>query len=144
MTGRIAGLLGALLVALVGCSGPGEVPAPHLSAQLGEAGAEGWQPRSLEEALAHLEQRGPWEAHARPLPVPRHPAQKYLEGWIIVLDPGHGGRADAKGYKRGPTGVREAEMNLRVAKLLRSLLEDAGATVTLTREGRRARPRTTA
>jgi N-acetylmuramoyl-L-alanine amidase len=95
----------------------------------------GWQPVALDEALAKLDARGVWQDHGRPLSVPRHPAEKYLSGMIIVLDPGHGGRADAKGYKRGPTGVREAEMNLRVAKLLRRLLEDAGVTVTLTREG---------
>ncbi|MEM9382644.1 MAG: N-acetylmuramoyl-L-alanine amidase, partial [Planctomycetota bacterium] len=73
--------------------------------------------------------------HGRPLRVPRHPAEEYLQGWVVVLDPGHGGKADFPGYKRGPTGVREAEMNLRVAKLLRRLLQDAGAEVLLTREG---------
>ena len=52
-----------------------------------------------------------------------------------MLDPGHGGKSEVDGYKRGPTGVREAEINLRVARLLRKLLTDAGAHVTLTREG---------
>lgn len=84
----------------------------------------------LDERDAHR-----WQDHSRPRRVPRHPAEKYLAGWVIVLDPGHGGKADVAGYKRGPTGVREAEMNLRVAKLLRRLLEDAGAQVLLTREG---------
>ncbi|MCK5944086.1 MAG: N-acetylmuramoyl-L-alanine amidase, partial [Planctomycetes bacterium] len=72
--------------------------------------------------------------HERPLAIARHPAEKYLAGWCVVLDPGHGGKADVKGYKRGPTGVREAEMNLRVARLLRRLLTDAGAHVWLTRD----------
>ncbi len=65
-------------------------------------------------------------------PIP--PYAKYLEGVKICLDPGHGGDAHKRGYKRGPTGVREAEMNLRVAKYLRELLETAGAEALLTRE----------
>lgn len=59
----------------------------------------------------------------------------FLEGVKICLDPGHGGDAHLRGFKRGPTGVREAEMNLRVAQFLRELLEEAGAEVLLTREG---------
>lgn len=108
-------------------------PARHLA----DVTAEGWEPAGLDEAMALLDERDaqPWEDHGRPLRVPRHPAERYLAGRVIVLDPGHGGKADAAGYKRGPTGVREAEMNLRVAKLLRRLLEDSGVTVLLTREG---------
>ncbi len=60
---------------------------------------------------------------------------KYLEGFKIVLDPGHGGLAHLKNYKRGPTGVREAEINLRVAVFLKEFLEQAGAEVILTRDG---------
>lgn len=115
------------------CAATPAEPASHLA----DVTAAGWEPTSLEEAMALLERRDdqPWEDHGRPLRVPRHPAEKYLEGWVVVLDPGHGGKADVDGYKRGPTGVREAEMNLRVAKLLRRLLEDAGVQVILTREG---------
>ena len=58
---------------------------------------------------------------------------KYLKGVKICLDPGHGGRADRKGYKRGPTGLREAEVNLRVAFYLRDFLTASGARVFLTR-----------
>ncbi len=91
----------------------------------------------FEDVLARLEQRPDWTD--RPdytqLDVPRHPAERFLQGMIIVLDPGHGGDAHLKNYKRGPTGVREAEINLRVALLLRKLLADAGVTVVMTREG---------
>jgi N-acetylmuramoyl-L-alanine amidase len=66
-------------------------------------------------------------------PIP--PYARFLEGVRICLDPGHGGDAHKRGYKRGPTGVREAEMNLRVAQYLREFLEAAGAEVRLTREG---------
>jgi N-acetylmuramoyl-L-alanine amidase len=52
----------------------------------------------------------------------------------IVLDPGHGGRADRKGWKCGPTGLREAVVNLRVALFLREFLNAVGADVTLTRD----------
>lgn len=106
----------------------------HPAAHLADVTMPGWSPAELEEAMSFLDSARDWEDHGRPLDVPRHPAQKYLNGMIIVLDPGHGGMAHVAGYKRGPTGVREAEMNLRVAFLLRKLLEDAGATVTLTRE----------
>lgn len=65
-------------------------------------------------------------------PIP--PFTRYLDGVTIVLDPGHGGRGDVPNYKRGPTGLREAEVNLRVALFLREFLEQAGARVSLTRE----------
>lgn len=64
-------------------------------------------------------------------PVP--PYAKYLAGVKICLDPGHGGDAHKRGFKRGPTGVREAEVNLRVASYLRELLENSGAIVQMTR-----------
>ena len=69
---------------------------------------------------------------AAEFPLP--PYAKHLHGVLIVLDPGHGGRADRKGWKRGPTGLREAEVNLRVALYLRDFLEQAGARVIMTRE----------
>jgi N-acetylmuramoyl-L-alanine amidase len=65
-------------------------------------------------------------------PVP--PYAKWLQGLKICLDPGHGGQAYLPGYKRGPTGLREAEVNLRVAMYLRDFLEDAGAQVVMTRQ----------
>jgi N-acetylmuramoyl-L-alanine amidase len=76
-----------------------------------------------------------FEWSARPAPAfPLPPYARFLKGVQIVIDPGHGGRADRAGWKRGPTGLREAEVNLRVALLLRGFLEAAGATVVLTRE----------
>ncbi|MCA9244709.1 MAG: N-acetylmuramoyl-L-alanine amidase [Phycisphaerales bacterium] len=75
----------------------------------------------------------PWSRQAPPeFPIP--PYAEHLRGVRIVLDPGHGGRGDVPGFKRGPTGLREAEVNLRVAKYLRDFLREAGASVTLTRE----------
>ena len=65
-------------------------------------------------------------------PIP--PYAKFLAGVRICLNPGHGGDAEKRAFKRGPTGVREAEMNLRVAKYLREFLLEAGAEVLLTRE----------
>ncbi len=65
-------------------------------------------------------------------PIP--PYAKFLAGVRICLNPGHGGDAQKRGFKRGPTGVREAEMNLRVAKYLREFLIRCGAEVLLTRE----------
>lgn len=74
-----------------------------------------------------------WRQHPPPqFPLP--PYARFLEGVKIVLDPGHGGDADREGWKRGPTGLREAEVNLRVALFLRDFLVAAGAEVVLTRE----------
>ena len=81
---------------------------------------------ALDQAMARLQKRDDWTE--RPVQqLPRHPAEKFLRGWVIVLDPGHGGAAHRRGYKRGPSGVREAEINLRVALLVERLLADAGA-----------------
>ncbi len=78
----------------------------------------------------------PAPAPAEPAPEPTFPQYaRFLEGIHVCLDPGHGGDAHIPNYKRGPTGLREADANLRVARALRELLERAGAKVTLTREG---------
>ena len=61
------------------------------------------------------------------------PYARYLEGIKICLDPGHGGQAHLPNYKRGPTGLREAEVNLRVALYLREFLREVGAIVFMTR-----------
>ena len=61
------------------------------------------------------------------------PYTRHLKGFTICLDPGHGGQAHVPDYKRGPTGVREAEVNLKVALHLRDMLQNVGATVIMTR-----------
>lgn len=58
---------------------------------------------------------------------------RHLKGIKICLDPGHGGQKHIPDFKRGPTGLREAEINLKVAKFLQGLLEKAGVTVIMTR-----------
>ncbi len=58
---------------------------------------------------------------------------RFLKGIKICLDPGHGGQGHIPGYKRGPTGLREAEINLKVAFYLKELLEQADVTVVMTR-----------
>ncbi len=68
-----------------------------------------------------------------PFPFEFPPYTRHLKGFTICLDPGHGGQAHVPNYKRGPTGVREAEVNLRVAFYLREMLQQAGATVIMTR-----------
>lgn len=69
--------------------------------------------------------------------MPRHTEfptyTRHLKGFKICLDPGHGGQAHVPDYKRGPTGVREAEVNLKVAFHLRDMLQNVGATVVMTR-----------
>ena len=61
-----------------------------------------------------------------------------LKDVTIFLDPGHGGE-DRDGV--GPAGdVVEADVNLRVALLLRDYLKKAGANVLLSREDDRTVP----
>ena len=52
-------------------------------------------------------------------------------GAHVVLDPGHGGREPGA---VGPTGLREADLNLDVARRVRALLEADGVSVVLTRD----------
>lgn len=61
------------------------------------------------------------------------PYARHLKGIKICLDPGHGGQAHIPDYKRGPTGLREAEINLKVAFYLKRMLERVEATVIMTR-----------
>ena len=58
---------------------------------------------------------------------------RHLKGFKICLDPGHGGQGHISDYKRGPTGLREADVNLQVALHLRNMLQEVGATVVMTR-----------
>ncbi|MFC4873327.1 N-acetylmuramoyl-L-alanine amidase family protein [Negadavirga shengliensis] len=56
-----------------------------------------------------------------------------VAGKIVCIDPGHGGTSETDQYRVGPGGEREEWINLRVALLLRDLLEEAGAKVLMTR-----------
>ncbi|ACU03461.1 MULTISPECIES: N-acetylmuramoyl-L-alanine amidase family protein [Pedobacter] len=56
-----------------------------------------------------------------------------LKGKVICIDAGHGGTAQTDLYRQGPTGEREEWVNLRVAILLKALLEAEGAKVVMTR-----------
>lgn len=61
------------------------------------------------------------------------PYTRHLKGLKICLDPGHGGQGHIPDYKRGPTGLREAEINLKVALYLREMLEKMEVSVIMTR-----------
>jgi N-acetylmuramoyl-L-alanine amidase len=129
------------VLAAVGCR-TSDPPAVESFTQQSATGAtmrypttSDWTPLPIEAAMELIDRRDDW-ADFPPLSVPRHPAEKYLKGFTVCLDPGHGmsdGETDPT-YKRGPTGVREDDINLRVALLLRRLLADAGVNVIMTRE----------
>ncbi len=110
--------LAALLVAgLSGCAaGDRQAVDPQLSVDTLHPAPEDYARRRIGTA---------------PYTLPPH--AKFLKGVRICLNPGHGGDAAQRGFKRGPTGVREAEVNLRVALYLADLLRAAGAEVLLTR-----------
>lgn len=54
-----------------------------------------------------------------------------VAGKKICIDPGHGG---GESGAVGPTGLKEKDLNLAVALMLRDLLQKAGATVVMTRD----------
>lgn len=54
-----------------------------------------------------------------------------FDGVVIVLDPGHGGTDHGAA---GCSGVKEDQLNLKVAYLLKALLQKSGAIVVMTRK----------
>ncbi|MDD2431805.1 MAG: N-acetylmuramoyl-L-alanine amidase [Firmicutes bacterium] len=54
----------------------------------------------------------------------------FLDDKKVTIDPGHGPDSGAV----GPTGLKERDLNLEIAMELKSLLEDAGCKVFLTRD----------
>ena len=57
--------------------------------------------------------------------------QEKNKGYVVVIDPGHGGKDPGK---VGVSGVLEKEINLQIAKKLKLLLEAEDVTVVLTRD----------
>ena len=95
------------------------------------------QDRTDEVVLSfHLEQpvwgyRARWENNDLLLEIRRPPSidrGRPLQGRMIMIDPGH-----PPAGARGPTGLREAEANLAVSLRIRTLLEQAGARVVMSR-----------
>lgn len=60
--------------------------------------------------------------------------ESILKERIICIDAGHGGTAATDHYRKGPSGEREEWVNLRVAKILRDMLQSRGARVVMTRD----------
>lgn len=60
-------------------------------------------------------------------------ADSPLSDRVICVDPGHGGTAETDHFRVGPGGEREEWINLRVALLLKEMLEERGARVVMTR-----------
>ena len=63
-----------------------------------------------------------------PAPVPSS-----VSGKKICIDPGHGGTASTDSFRVGLLGEREEWINLRVALMLKKMLEAKGAQVIMTR-----------
>jgi N-acetylmuramoyl-L-alanine amidase len=57
---------------------------------------------------------------------------RHLDGKKIFIDPGHGARSSVDG-RVGPSGLREEEVNLKVATILGSICSASGAVVKLSR-----------
>jgi len=70
----------------------------------------------------------------KPTPTPTRTSSTRLDGKVIIVDPGHGGRdpgAGEVGYSKAP----EKTINLAVAKDVAMHLKEAGAKVVMTRTG---------
>jgi N-acetylmuramoyl-L-alanine amidase len=98
----------------------------------------GWAQDRRHEVTFSLELSRPiWGYHARwergdllldvRRPPPLRPGSS-LKGYRIAVDPGH-----PPGGSTGPTGLREAEANLGIGLEVQRLLEEAGASVFITR-----------
>jgi N-acetylmuramoyl-L-alanine amidase len=73
---------------------------------------------------------------APPAPVPPVPAATPRPGFIVAVDPGHGG--DDTGA-RGPSGLLEKDVTLDVARRLKArILQELDAQVIMTRDADRA------
>lgn len=89
-------------------------------------------------ALIHLKSDYVWgfavgyAGSALRIDVRHRPAADGLKGLHVGLDAGHGGPYPGA---RSPSGLLEKELNLDIVLKLRDMLAEAGATVTLTREG---------
>jgi N-acetylmuramoyl-L-alanine amidase len=94
--------------------------------------ADGRWVLTLELAEPHWGHAVSWDANGDLLVRVRRPPaldrRHPLRGLVVAVDPGH-----PPGGAMGPTGLREAEANLAVARRLAGLLERAGAKVILTR-----------
>ena len=69
--------------------------------------------------------------------APRSGDELPLAGVRLAIDPGHGNTEAYDSIRIGPSGEREEWINLRVALILRVLLQEAGARVVMTRETNR-------
>jgi len=97
-----------------------------------------WEQVSADEVQLNFDLRAPvwgyrtaWDRGDLVLEIRRPPdldRSHPLRGLAVAVDPGHPPLGAT-----GPTGLREAEANLGVALELRSLLEEAGARVLMTR-----------
>ena len=69
--------------------------------------------------------------------TPKYGDSLPLSGITLTIDPGHGNTEAYDSIRIGPSGEREEWINLRVALILRDLLQEAGARVIMTRETNR-------
>lgn len=68
--------------------------------------------------------------HIKRKPQLSENTERSLEGLVICLDPGHGGKESGA---LGPSGITEAEVNYAITEKLRKILEGEGAKVYMTR-----------
>ena len=90
---------------------------------------------NLTRVLVHLNHKVPYSAAVvdagRTIVVTLgNPGRRLARGSAVVIDPGHGG---ADGGALGPSGLREADVALAIARLVRDGLTGRGIPVAMTR-----------
>lgn len=98
----------------------------------GGTGSQSGSAAAPEPAPSEPGSPGPSEHRSRGTGAGGRDAAGPLAGKVIALDPGHGGHDRGA---RGPAGSHEADNTLATALHAKEVLEEAGATVVLTRTG---------
>ncbi|MCH5347526.1 MAG: N-acetylmuramoyl-L-alanine amidase, partial [Muribaculaceae bacterium] len=88
--------------------------------------------------IIHLKEKYQWgfsidyQGNTLTIDVRHRPENVGMKGLVVGLDAGHGGEYSGA---VSPSGLKEKDLNLDIVLKLRDMLERAGATVVLTRDG---------
>lgn len=94
--------------------------------------------KDVYRVIIFLKEKNQWgfsvayEGNNMVVDVRHKPHSKGFKGLVVGLDAGHGGEYPGA---YSPSGLKEKDVNLDIVLKLRDLLEKAGATVVLTRDG---------
>ena len=117
---KLAFIAGAFMLILVGCSSTTVTTTPDTNAPYPVVNIPYYEvPRELKDDYLRIETITKYK--------------NYLVGKTFFIDPGHGG--DDRRNKSITGAIVEADVNLKVALMLKDFLEEAGARVIMSRYG---------